>query len=66
MDEILENKKYKIWKVLIHGCPYMIHEYKVSDIEMETFTIYLDQLQLFYCTYMIRYYGLVIKKARTK
>jgi hypothetical protein len=42
----------------------MVHEYAANEIEMDTFMIYLDQLQLYYCTFMIRYYGLAAKLAR--
>lgn len=44
----------------------MLHEYKVKEIDMETFIIYLDQLQTYYCSSMIRYYGLIIKRGRTQ
>lgn len=44
----------------------MIYEYEVNAIDIDAFVMYLDQLQTFYCTYMIRYYGLIIKRPRLK
>lgn len=40
----------------------MIYEYEGKCIDVDTFVIYLDQLQMFYCTYMIRYYGIVRRR----
>ena len=61
---MIGSKNYKTYRVLINNCPFMIHEYSASRMDMDTFMIYLDQLQLFYCTYMVRYYGLAVKYSR--
>lgn len=42
----------------------MIYEYNASVIDLDSFVIYLDQLQLYYCTYMIRFYGVIIRRAK--
>lgn len=42
----------------------MIYEYNAVAVDPDTFIIYLDQLQLYYCTFMIRYYGLIFRKPK--
>lgn len=42
----------------------MVHEYIVSMLNIDTFIIYLEQLQNYYCNYMVRYYGIAIKYSR--
>lgn len=64
INELYSTKKYTAWKAFVNGCPFMLHEYQAADIDMETFIIYLDQLQAYYCSSLIRYYGIIIKRAR--
>jgi len=40
----------------------MIHQYEgLSMSEVETFLLYLEQLKTYYCTYLVRFYGISIK-----
>lgn len=55
--------KYRRWKACINNCPFLIHEYVVNSIDIDTFIIYLDQLQNFNCSYLCRFHGLVIKNS---
>lgn len=44
----------------------MLHEYPGAGLDMDGFMMYLEQLQLYYCTYMARYYGVAIKYGHNK
>lgn len=39
----------------------MVHEYPAQGLDMDSFMMYLEQLQQYYCTYLVRYYGLVVR-----
>ena len=57
-----EQRGYRIWKCCIDDCPYMLHEYQgISMNEIDTFLLYVEQLRTYQCTYLVRFYGLVIK-----
>lgn len=61
IDLIQQSKNYKTWKVCINQCPFMVQEYQASSLDIDSFVLYLDQLQTYYCTYMVRYYGVSLK-----
>ena len=59
------QRGYKIYKVCLNDCPYMIHAYQHIPIsEIDTFLLYLEQLKTYSCTYLIRFYGISIKYGR--
>lgn len=39
----------------------MLHEMASKDLDMDSFVMYLEQLQTYYCGFMVRFYGLVIR-----
>lgn len=51
----------KTWRVCINYCPFMVQQLEVEHIDMDSFVLYLEQLQTYYCTYTVRFYGLAIR-----
>jgi hypothetical protein len=55
---------YKMFKACINDCPFLLYEYENIPInELETFLMYIEQLKTYYCSYLVRFYGISIKYA---
>lgn len=51
-----------MYKASINDCPYMVIEYHQVPIDdLDTFVLYLEQLKTYYCTYLVRFYGISIR-----
>lgn len=56
------DNAYNAYKVSIDDCPYMLVEYhRISMEDLDTFILYLEQLKTYYCTYLVRFYGIAIR-----
>lgn len=58
----VEEENCNVYKVSINDCPYMVVEYhQIPMDDLDTFILYLEQLKTYYCTYLVRFYGISIR-----
>lgn len=65
ISQLSISSAYTSWKACINHCPFMVHEYSAALLDMDSFLLYLEQLNTYYCSYMVRFYGLTIKYSPT-
>jgi hypothetical protein len=63
--ELFQGKDFKCYKVCMNSCPFLLHEYKANETDLALFFIYLEQLKIYYCGYLVRFYGISIKYGRS-